>query len=81
MKVASTHPTHREILQNIYDIASLISETYKKLITKVADITVFHFMRRIFSNLYYQEEKGFFASDKDYKLSEFTFVRCQQELE
>jgi hypothetical protein len=69
MKVASTHPTHRDILQNIYEIASLISETYNKLICKAADITVFHFMRRIFLNLYFQEEKGFFASDKDYKLS------------
>jgi hypothetical protein len=81
MKVASNHPKYREILQNIYEIASLISETYNKLIGKVADITVFHFMRRIFSNLYFQEEKGFFASDKDYRLSEFTFVRYQQELE
>lgn len=38
-------------------------------------------MKRIFANLYYQEEKGFFASDKDYKLSEYTFLREQTLLE
>ena len=42
---------------------------------------MFHFMRRIFANLYFQEEKGFFFSDKDYKLSEFPFVKYQGEIE
>jgi hypothetical protein len=32
-------------------------------------------------NLYFQEEKGFFANEKDYKLSQETFVKSQAELE
>jgi hypothetical protein len=38
-------------------------------------------MRRMFMNLYFQEEKGFFANEKDYKLSQETFVKSQAELE
>ena len=38
-------------------------------------------MRRIFLNIYYQEEKGFFSSDSDYKLSEYNLLKYQSELE
>ena len=69
------------MLLNIHSIASLIDKTEKVLINKLARITVYHFMRRIFINIYYQEEKGFFASDSDYKLSEYTFLKYQSELE
>lgn len=79
-KVANTNLNYQQILTNIYEIALLISQTNDKLVNKVADIAVYHFMGRLFSNVYFQEEKGFFSSDKDYTLSEYTFVKCQQEL-
>lgn len=74
-KAAEKYPRHQAILTNIYSIAVLISNTEESLMSRISSITVYFFMRRIFANLYYQEEKGFFANDKDYKLSEYTFVR------
>ena len=80
-KAAEIHPRNEKILLNIHGIAESITRTEKELVEKIGSIVVFHFMRRIFANLYFQEEKGFFFSDKDYKLSEFTFVKYQGEIE
>lgn len=46
----------------------------------MAAITVFHFLRRLFNNLYFQEERGFFSTG-DVKLSEHTFQKYEGELE
>jgi hypothetical protein len=46
----------------------------------MAAITIYHFLKRLFTNLYYQEEKGFFSAN-EYKLSEFTFQKYEKELE
>lgn len=71
----------KELLANLASLSKLIVETEAKLTAAMGSITIFHFMRRLMSNLYYQEEKGFFSSKEDYKLSEFTFLKGQHELE
>ena len=51
----------------------------------MASITVFHFLRKLFDNLYFQDEKNaieeFFSNNSDYKLSQYTFVHFQEYLE
>ena len=69
---------------NVREIVKVVLANEEKIIRKTANITVFHCMKRIFSNLYYQEGKNaleeFFSSSGDYKLSEFTFVKAQNEI-
>lgn len=45
----------------------------------MASSSVFHFLRRLFNNIYFQEERGFFSADA--KLSEHTFQKYEGELE
>jgi len=59
---AGREKAHKELLNNIYQIASLIVKSEEKLVREMAAITIYHFMRRLFTNLYFQEEKGFFAT-------------------
>lgn len=70
----------QHLLTNIYQIATLISSTESKLVSLVASITVYHFLRRLFTNLYFQEERGFFSGG-DYKLSEYTFQKSEKDIE
>jgi hypothetical protein len=57
----------------------------EKLNNKIANITVFHFLSKLFDNLYFQEEKNaletFFTNTADFKLSEHTFLKYQLPLE
>jgi hypothetical protein len=77
---ASKPSTRSDLLQNIAHIASLIVATEAKLLAQLASISVYHFLRRLFSNLYWQEERGFFSSG-DVKLSEHTFQKYEGDLE
>jgi hypothetical protein len=48
------HKNYREILNNLKDIVIAIQNMEEQLTFRISDITVFHFMRHIFHNLYFQ---------------------------
>ncbi len=54
-QAASKPSSHSDLLHNISIIATLIATTETKLVAQMANITVFHFLKRLFSNLYWQE--------------------------
>lgn len=84
-KYASQSTEYREMLTNIKDIVEAVLANEDKIVKRVANITVHHFFRKLFDNLYFQDEKNaiseFFSSDADYKLSQYTFVFFQENLE
>jgi uncharacterized PurR-regulated membrane protein YhhQ (DUF165 family) len=56
LRQAANKPSSRsDLLQNILLIATLIVNTEAKLVSQMANVTVYHFLRRLFSNLYWQE--------------------------
>jgi hypothetical protein len=79
-KAASKPSPRQDLLLNISHIATLIASSETKLVAQMAAISVFHFLRRLFANLYFQEERGFFSSG-DAKLSEHTLQKYEGELE
>ena len=58
LKKYSNHSEYRDILKNIQDIVSVVLSNQDKIVKKVANITVFHFFKKIFDNLYFQDEKN-----------------------
>lgn len=79
--IAHKSTSLKEIWANIYQIAKTITLTEENIINRIAGISIHTFLKRFFTNLYFQEEKGFFATKEDYKLSEETCVKNEKEIE
>ena len=83
-KLSGERSDSRDILLHIKEIVEVVLANEEKIIRKTAHILVYHFMKRIFNNLYFQEDKNaieeFFSNSSDYKLSDETFVKYQPEI-
>lgn len=53
-KVAAQSPQYRDILGNIKEIVEAVLVNEERIVRRVAGVTVFYCMSKLFDNLYYQ---------------------------